>query len=676
MHLFDWVIVVAVISVLVVIALVSKRFMTSVSDFLAGNRSAGRYLLTMAEGAAGVGTINIIANWEQYFQVGFSAMWWGSMLGPLALFITLSGFVVYRYRETRALTMAQFFEIRYSRKFRIFSGMLAWSSGIINYGIFPAVTARCFIYMCGIPIHTVDVLGFDLNLTLAVTMAIMLSVAVVLTLSGGQITVMITDFFQSQWFSIVFIVISVLLLYTVGWERLVETLKQAPEGRPMLNPFKQKGVSDFNMWYYMMQGFLLVYGYRAWQAFQSYNCAAKSPHEARMANILASWRGYAVFLVLAIVPICIYVVMNNADFGAVAGNVHAVLGTFGDEMLQKQMMVPIALREILPIGMLGMLVSALLATAISTDDTYLHAWGSIFIQDVVMPLRKKELAPEQHIKWLRFSVIGVAVFAWFFSMVFPLKEYIFMYFQITGAIYLGGAGAVIIGGLYWKRGTTAGAFSAMAIGSILAVSGIVLNNMAWPALPGLKERHAGWAWLQNLPTEFPLNGMEISFLAALIAVTAYVVVSLLTKPDPEFSMDRMLHRGKYSVDGEHEEVNLEGARGWKSMGIGKEFTRGDKILSFASMFMSLFFWAVFIVGTILYLVFGATDDTWSKWWLFRVVFAITISLVVLVWFLYGGIRNLKELFQTLKTAERNDMDDGRVVGHHSLADEETFDDIK
>ncbi|MEN8255825.1 MAG: hypothetical protein ABFR33_10200, partial [Verrucomicrobiota bacterium] len=74
--------------------------------------------------------------------------------------------------------------------------------------------------------------------------------------------------------------------------------------------------------------------------------------------------------------------------------------------------------------------------------------------------------------------------------------------------------------------------------------------------------------------------------------------------------------------------------------------------------------------------FGATDDTWSKWWLFRVVFAISISLVVLVWFLYGGMRNLKELFHTLKTAERNDLDDGRVVGHHSLADEETPEDIK
>jgi hypothetical protein len=41
-----------------------------------------------------------------------------------------------------------------------------------------------------------------------------------------------------------------------------------------------------------------------------------------------------------------------------------------------------------------------------------------------------------------------------------------------------------------------------------------------------------------------------------------------------------------------------------------------------------------------------------------------------VWLAAGGAIDMKHLFYTLKTAKRNVLDDGRVTGHHSLADEE------
>ena len=49
------------------------------------------------------------------------------------------------------MTLAQFFEMRYSRSFRVFAGLVAFLSGIINYGIFPGVAARFFIALCGFP---------------------------------------------------------------------------------------------------------------------------------------------------------------------------------------------------------------------------------------------------------------------------------------------------------------------------------------------------------------------------------------------------------------------------------------------------------------------------------------------------------------------------------------------
>lgn len=151
LHWIDWAIIGTMLAFMVGIAIRTKLLNRSVADFLATNRCAGRYLLTMADGMAGLGAITIAANFEKFYASGFAGVRWGQILAPLTLILALSGFVIYRYRETRVLTMAQFFEVRYSRRFRIFAGMLAFLLGILNYGIFPAVTARFLIYFCGLP---------------------------------------------------------------------------------------------------------------------------------------------------------------------------------------------------------------------------------------------------------------------------------------------------------------------------------------------------------------------------------------------------------------------------------------------------------------------------------------------------------------------------------------------
>jgi SSS family solute:Na+ symporter len=61
------------------------------------------------------------------------------LITPVMLFITITGFMIYRCRETRALTMSEFFERRDSKRFGAFMGILAFVSGILNLGIFPAV---------------------------------------------------------------------------------------------------------------------------------------------------------------------------------------------------------------------------------------------------------------------------------------------------------------------------------------------------------------------------------------------------------------------------------------------------------------------------------------------------------------------------------------------------------
>ncbi len=688
----DWLFPAIAVVPLLLVCWKASTLTRSVSDFLAANRMAGRYLLCIGQGVTGLGAISIAANFEQYYQAGFAADWWSKIVAPVILIISLSGFVIYRYRQTRAMTMAQFFEMRYSRKFRIFAGMIAWASGILNYGIFPAVAARFIIHFTGLPQH-VGVLGCEVPM-LGIVMAVLLTLAIVTVVFGGQIAIMITDMFQGQFINIVMLLVLLVLFWHVPWSDVLEGLRHAPEGESRINPFKQQNVSDFNVWFFIMMAALQVYSYNAWQGTQGYNAAARTPHEARMAGILAGFRGMITTLVMMLVPIIIFAYLHLDKFAAETALIHAKLGGIADPQLQKQMLVPLALGQILPVGVMGLFTAMLMLSTVSTDNTYLHSWGSIFIQDVVMPLRKnkKPISPKAHMWLLRGSIVSVSVFAFVWGQIFPLNEYIFMYFQITGAIYMGGAGAVILGGLYWKRGTTAGAWTAMITGAVLAIAGILLRNIIWPKLlPGWKDAVPDfWLW-QHLPEAFPLNGMQTSFLTAVIAVLSYVVVSLLSRTPPA-DMDKLLHRGKHAVAAddpraaattpspaaqgaavhaagadETDEKNLppqrakaQASRFWRTLGVGPEFTKGDKFIYLFKLCWALFFLGVFIAGTAINFFWEIPDGIWEKWWGFMVFVTLSVAMITIVWFLWGGFHDMWQMIGRLKGGMRDNSDDGSV----------------
>jgi len=122
LSLIDWAIVFAVLGGMFYSVSTTKGLMKSVSDFLAAGRTAGRYVISISSGIAGLGAITIVYYLEMGYVSGFAMSWWGFSSALVILFITVSGWVVYRFRSTRCLTLPQFFEMRYSRRFRIFTG--------------------------------------------------------------------------------------------------------------------------------------------------------------------------------------------------------------------------------------------------------------------------------------------------------------------------------------------------------------------------------------------------------------------------------------------------------------------------------------------------------------------------------------------------------------------------
>ena len=764
MHWIDWLIVLVPILIICFAAFKSQKYTTGVADFLSAGRLAGRYVVCISSGEANFGLISAVAIFEVYYSSGFSYSFWSNLSIPVSLVLGLVGFCNYRFRETKAMTMGQFFELRYSRGFRILAAVIQAISGVINYAIFPAVGARFLIYFLNLPL-AIPFFGLQLP-TFGLVMLAFLSLALFITLAGGQVTIMVTDCLQGliSYPLYVFLIGYVLIRYS--WAKDLEpVLVPRGPGESFLNPYDIGNLRNFNLFYVFFGIVNLFLNRISWGGAMGYQGAAKSAHEAKMGSLLGSWRGSLTTMMLILMALISYVVLNGQPHAEKARRIRTELATktvqdlhqrdllpeaqyqvlltqipqvpartkfsrsyatseeFHAEMadpytalvkdvtaigsdsqeergkgaaaaqqfvtIYNQMTVPVALREILPIGLTGVFCALMIFSLVSTDTTYMHSWGSVIVQDFIMPLRKKPFTPKEQLRALRIAIACVCAFAFFFSYFFAQMDYILMFFAITGAIWAG-ASIVITLGLYWRRGTTAGAYVALIVGALLA-SGTIVVQSYWPDViyPWIEAN--GWveAWDHTLRAlskpfnpyivwqmdahKFPINSAEVAFLDTLTTIILYVGVSLLTCREP-FNMERMLHRGIYSESGK--EIVKEPFHLWpfirrNLLGITEEYSFGDKCLAW-SVFMYSFglYFVVYFLAVIVWNSFSRWPiEAWG-WYFFikQIVVAATISIVTSFWFGICGTRDLFRLFRDLRAKKENDLDNGSVVGNVSAAD--------
>lgn len=648
MHTLDWSIVVVFMLVITAAAFYTRNYTRSVADFLAANRCAGRYLLTAADGMVAFGLTSIIMFFEMYYQAGFSAQWWQLGLSPIILFVYLSGWVVYRYRRTRSMTLLQFFEQRYSKSFRVFVGFLSFWVFLITMGIMPGTGARFFIYACNLPDAFV-VLGVELQ-TFPVVMLFLLGTGLLFTFLGGHIAVMVTDFLQGMFCNIVLLVLVVLIMLIIPWNTVVEGLSMAPDDASMVHPLRTEQTQTYDFWFFVIWGFNFLYMFPAWQGVQAYNSAARTPHEARMARVLGNIRGIVLYNAVIILPIAAFVLMHHPDYESIAQAVQQRISTLSG-YYGKQVTVPIAISKIIPMGFFGLFIAAMLGAMISTIDTLLHAWGSIFVQDIVLPFRKKPFGRRTHMLLLRLAIFGVAVFLFLFSMLYRQKQDIWLFWAIVGSFYYGGAGAALVCGLYWKGGTTAGAWAGMLTGIVLTAAAFVLQRFELAGLP---------------------DSQRLSFIIMLASLTAYIGMSLLStrlRWAKACDFDKLFHRGKYETRREEPpQTTRQMNRLEKLLGITSDFTGRDRFVYYAILINSLIMIVVFIVITLLNLAHDFDESFWFNVWLVYIWNTIITGSVVTVWFLIGGFLDLGSLFQRLSGKQRNDLDDGMVVGQQNLDD--------
>lgn len=856
MSWLDWCILIIPFTALSIFAIYSKKYVRGIVDYLAAGRIAGRYLLSVGDMAAALSVITLVAGCEQNYQTGFAVGFWGAIVAPVGIFISLTGYCNYRWRETRCLSMGQFLELRYGSKFfRLFCATLRTIAELITNAIGPAVATNFFIYFLGLP-HKIMIFGVNLP-CYAIIVTLCLCLALLFILPGGRISLLITDSFQGLISYPIFVVIvGYIILNFSWWDDIAPVMWNRVPGQSFMNPYDVSQLRDFNLFALVVTLCGSFLNRASWFGNDT-SGSARTPHEQKMAGVLGAWRGGLSWFMIFLIAVIVITFMNSSHFngenrfGITNNEIRQKLSvkvlqdpkitipetsfkeivqinfkdidqprsprkgqlpegyttdspfldvaryTFGQtpegskqydtfvkqyragittpptdiktfealpddvraaqhaerlaaaqkaaqfavandtstaaehlhnsvnaitipdsrfdqplsqqdnldtvyqntvryslgntptgrkqyqqfRSLYNQMMMPLVITNIFPTGLLGLFCLLLIMLLISTDDSRIFNASSTMVQDVVLPLFKGHLDPKLHLLILRGMTILVAVFFLIVSLFFTQLDYIHMFTTIMCALWLGGAGPVMIGGLYSRFGNLTGAWCSIALGSGNALCGLLLQrNWADKVYPWIESK--GWvegldnflqavtAWSDPIVTwkmdavKFPINSLEISFISMVLSCIGYVVGSYLTyKP---YNLDKLLHRGKYA-----DEFSSKPERtSWsiktvfsKIVGITPEYTRTDRAIAW-SVFGYSFVYALVVVflGTV---IWNAVYEWPRNWW--NIKFFVTsllipgiVGIVTTVWFVTGGIRDLKRLFVDLANRKQDVFDNGQV----------------
>ena len=785
---FHWLIVVAPVVAVCMLAVQCRRYVRSVSDFLVAGRCAGRYILISGGMMGNLAVTSLVAWVETHYNNGWAFQFWNSLLTPLAIMLSLYGWITYRFRETRAMSAGQFFEMRYSRGLRRLAAVLRGGADLLGNCIGPAVAVRFFIYLLGIP-HRISVFGCQVR-TFPFLLAACLALALLVILAGGRISLLVTDAAQGLVAYPLFVVVVVFVLCKFSWwDEIAPVMADRVPGESFLDPYDISQLRDFNLFALVVMFYRKIMG-GEWVG-NGYGTVAKSAHEGKMAHLLGTF-GSGLSTVMPFILVCaILATMNHRDFAgeahkirqelsvrvaeelspdaataeavgaaaaAVPAQVHAIgedpplsraanldtptldavretlRGRLGDEAAANklyqgyrttymQQMLPVAMRTVFPKWLTALLLMLCILLVISTDDTRIFDIAMTWTQDFILPFFKKAPSPRLHLAVFKCVVLAVGLCFWLGSYLFAQLDYINMFITIGCSMWFTGAGAIVTLGLYWRRGTTAGAYAALLSAASISLGGILVQRgwagtvLPWLSAHGLEGavRHFLAAvsspfdpWIRwavsdaEWVVKFPVNSVELSFVAMLVALLCYVGVSLLTCRKP-FDLEKMLHRGKWNdktekddkttrrqddkiiappspeppsssdsrrpvvVSSRRPESGSRSSFGKRLLnhivGITPEYRREDRVLAWVVFGHSIVygFFGAFVLVAVCARAFSWGVGAWAvKFFVTGLAVPLVIGIVTTVWFSFGTTRDLRRLFRDLETRVRDDRDNGMV----------------
>ena len=308
----DWLIIILPVSFVLYMGWYARRYVVQVSDFLSAGRLCGRYLISIADIANGLSIMGLVAYVEVHYRTGFALTFWQNLTMPLGVVLSLTGFVTYRFRETKAMSFGQYIEMRYSRKLRVFASALRSSSEVLANMIMPAIAGRFFIYYLGVPQYF-TVFGLEIP-TFNVLILICLSMAIGIICMGGTLALVITDSIQGLFCYPIMATFVGFILYKFSWnDQIIPVLTDRVANQSFLDPYDISELRDFNLFFVGVTLITTVVNRGSWIGAGN-STSAKSPHEQKMASLLGTYRGSlnSIFYILIAVALIAY--FNHKDF--------------------------------------------------------------------------------------------------------------------------------------------------------------------------------------------------------------------------------------------------------------------------------------------------------------------------------------------------------------------------
>jgi solute:Na+ symporter, SSS family len=517
----DWVIVILYPLISVGIGLYVRKLIVNMSDFVVAGRGLGVCLGIATMTGTELGLITVMYSAQKGFTGGFAAFHIALAAGIVTFLVGVTGLFVYRLREMGVMTIPEFYERRFDRKTRILGGIMMALGGILNMGLFLKVGSMFLVGITGTS---------HVDWALNVVMIALTLLVLIYTCLGGMVSVVIADYVQFVVLSFGLLVASVLAMWHVGWSNIFDTV-QREMGVGGFDPTVAE--SGFGWEYIIWMGFLGLVSCAIWPTAVARALAMDSPQAVKRQYMFASISFLIRFLIPYFWGICAFVfVMQHSGWRELffpAG--YPAPGKMPEGMapFDNLYAMPLFLGQILPAGLIGLMTAGMIAAFMSTHDSYLLCWSSVLTQDVIAPIREawgRPLSSKTRITLTRvlIVVIGLYVLAW--GLIYHGDDDIWDYMAVTGAVYFTGAFALLLGGLYWRRMSSTGAFLALLAGlsAILGLSPV--QKLLSQILTWATAVLFGWDPVQS-PVTISIPSARMGLISVGITVLVMILGSLL-----------------------------------------------------------------------------------------------------------------------------------------------------